>query len=166
MFIRGQVNAITGTGSACLAEAESGIVKVIECGDRDRDGVLADDDGDRLDIDPGHLAILAAIVGVIVDADEVFFREHEFMFGRIEVAGPDGDLDVLSFKGHKIIPIVFDRQAVEWGFANAFIDTGQYEGGDFGTKSLVLDLGEVVLLATVVGKVEVLGPGGEGAEGE
>jgi len=105
----------------------------------------------------GDLAIVAAVIGMAVDAEQVLLGQHEFVLGGAEDAGADGDLDIIILESLEIEAEVLDGELLQLGLADALVQGSQGEGGYVVADIGLTDLGEIVFFAAKVGIIEILG---------
>jgi hypothetical protein len=79
------------------------------------------------------------------------------MFNRIKNAGADSNMYIVAFEGHIVVAIIRDRKAFQRSFSDAFIDTGQGEGGQLCAYIRFPHLGEIVFFVPVIREVKFLG---------
>jgi len=157
VFVVGQEDPVTAAGGPVFVIAEFRVEQVVIGGGRDGYGIFADHDCHRFYCSMGYVAIVAAVIGMAVDAEQVLFGHHELVFGGAEDAGADGDLDIVILEGLEIDAEVLNGELLQLGLADAFVQGSQGEGGYVVADILFAYLGEVIFFLAKVGIIEILG---------
>jgi hypothetical protein len=164
VFVVGQEDAVTAAGGPVFVIAEFRVEQINIGSGGDGYGIFADDDCQRFYCSMGDLAIVAAVIGMAVDAQQVLFGHHKLVFRGAEDAGADGNQDIIILEGLEIEAEVLNGELLQLGFADALVQGSQGEGGYVIADIGLADLVEVVFFTAKVGIIEVLGHCREAAQ--
>jgi hypothetical protein len=164
VFVVRQEDAVTAAGGSVFGVAEFRVEQIVIGGDGNGYGIFADDHRHRFYCSMGYIAIVASIVRMAVDAQQVLLGHHQLVLGRAEDPGTDGNQDIVILEGLEIEAEVLNGELLQLGFADALVQGSQGEGGYVIADIGLADLVEVVFFTAKVGIIEVLGHCREAAQ--